>query len=165
MGLASVGAFDSLNPYNAKALTAAEGLIGNVFQSLMYRSADEPFTLYGLIARESKTTLRAISSSFISTLARAFSDGTLITSADVLFTFHLLEKKAGRRCARPMPRSDGRNAGSLYRALRSFRRQRPRTAADAGADAGALARPSDAERFEEQTLDIPSAPAPTGSSR
>ena len=46
-----LGAFDSLNPYNVKALSTAQGLIGNVYQSLMIRSADEPFTLYGLIAQ------------------------------------------------------------------------------------------------------------------
>ena len=48
--LAFLGAFDSLNPYNVKALSTAQGLIGNVYQSLMQRSLDEPFTLYGLIA-------------------------------------------------------------------------------------------------------------------
>src|SRR5271154_1110526 len=51
LNLAYLGAFDSLNPYNVKALTTAQGLIGNVYQSLMARSDDEPFTLYGLIAK------------------------------------------------------------------------------------------------------------------
>src|SRR5208337_534945 len=47
LNLAYLGAFDSLNPYNVKALTTAQGLVGNVYQSLMVRSDDEPFTLYG----------------------------------------------------------------------------------------------------------------------
>jgi peptide/nickel transport system substrate-binding protein len=51
LNLAYLGAFDSLNPYNVKALSTAQGLVGNVYQSLMARSADEPFTLYGLIAQ------------------------------------------------------------------------------------------------------------------
>ena len=50
LNLAFLGAFDSLNPYNVKALSTAQGLTGNVYQSLMMRSDDEPFTLYGLIA-------------------------------------------------------------------------------------------------------------------
>ena len=55
LNLAYLGAFDSLNPYNVKALSTAQGLIGNVYQSLMTRSADEPFTLYGLIAKSIET--------------------------------------------------------------------------------------------------------------
>src|SRR5271157_5412765 len=55
LALAFLGAFDSLNPYNVKALSTAQGLIGNVYQSLMVRSADEPFTLYGLIAKSLET--------------------------------------------------------------------------------------------------------------
>ncbi|HXZ14916.1 MAG TPA: ABC transporter substrate-binding protein, partial [Roseiarcus sp.] len=37
LNLAVLGAFDSLNPYNVKALSTAEGLVGNVYQSLMIR--------------------------------------------------------------------------------------------------------------------------------
>ena len=55
LDLAYLGAFDSLNPYNVKALSTAQGLIGNVYQSLMTRSDDEPFTLYGLIAKSLET--------------------------------------------------------------------------------------------------------------
>src|SRR5271169_667995 len=50
LNLAYLGAFDSLNPYNIKAFSTAQGLNGNVYQTLMARSADEPFTMYGLIA-------------------------------------------------------------------------------------------------------------------
>ena len=53
--LAYAGAFDSLNPYNVRALSTAQGLSGNVYQTLMMRSADEPFTLYGLIAQSIET--------------------------------------------------------------------------------------------------------------
>src|ERR1700676_4995368 len=55
LALAYQGTFDSLNPYNLSAGSAAQGLIGNVFQPLMMRSLDEPFTLYGLIARSIET--------------------------------------------------------------------------------------------------------------
>ena len=46
-----LGSFDSLNPFNLKAGSTAQGLNGNVFETLMTRSLDEPFTLYGLIAK------------------------------------------------------------------------------------------------------------------
>src|ERR1700737_789559 len=44
-----LGTFDSLNPFNLKAGSTAQGLNGNVFETLMTRSLDEAFTLYGLI--------------------------------------------------------------------------------------------------------------------
>ena len=57
LALAYQGTFDSLNPYNLSAGSTAQGLIGNVFQSLMLRSLDEPFTLYGLIAGSIEPTM------------------------------------------------------------------------------------------------------------
>ena len=50
--LCLLGTFDSLNPYNLKAGSTAQGLGNMVFEPLMARSQDEPFTLYGLIAKE-----------------------------------------------------------------------------------------------------------------
>src|ERR1700732_5298590 len=50
-----LGTFDSLNPFNLKAGSAAQGLNANVFETLMTRSLDEPFTLYGLIAQTIET--------------------------------------------------------------------------------------------------------------
>jgi ABC-type oligopeptide transport system substrate-binding subunit len=55
LALAYQRTFDNLNPYNLSAGSTAQGLIGNVFQSLMLRSLDEPFTLYGLIAQSIET--------------------------------------------------------------------------------------------------------------
>ena len=93
LDLAYLGAFDSLNPYNVKALSTAQGLIGNVYQSLMARSADEPFTLYGLIAKSIETDAARDRVVFHLDPAARFSDGTPITSADVVFTFNLLKAK------------------------------------------------------------------------
>lgn len=51
-----VGTFDSLNPFILKSMrTTARGMwdpgFGNlVYESLMQRSQDEPFTMYGLLA-------------------------------------------------------------------------------------------------------------------
>jgi peptide/nickel transport system substrate-binding protein len=91
--LAALGAFDSLNPFNVKALTAADGLNGNVYQTLMFRSADEPFTLYGLIAESLATDPARDYVTFHLDPQAHFSDGGPITSADVLFSFELLKSK------------------------------------------------------------------------
>ena len=93
LALAYLGAFDSLNPYNVKALSTAQGLVGNVYQSLMTRSADEPFTLYGLIAKSIETDDARDRIVFHLDPAAHFSDGSKITAADVLFTFNLLKTK------------------------------------------------------------------------
>jgi peptide/nickel transport system substrate-binding protein len=93
LDLAYLGAFDSLNPYNVKALSTSQGLVGNVYQSLMVRSADEPFTLYGLIARSIETDNARDFVTFHIDPAAHFSDGSKITAADVTFTFDLLKAK------------------------------------------------------------------------
>jgi peptide/nickel transport system substrate-binding protein len=87
------GTFDSLNPFNVKSGTAAQGLAGNVFQTLMARSQDEPFTLYPLIARSVEIDPGRTRVTFHLDPAAHFSDGAPITSADVLFSFDLLKTK------------------------------------------------------------------------
>jgi peptide/nickel transport system substrate-binding protein len=99
--LAYLGAFDSLNPYNVKALTTAQGLTGNVYQSLMFRSRDEPFTLYGSIAISVETDEARDRVVFHLNPKARFSDGAPITAADVAFTFELLKRKG-----RPQQRGD-----------------------------------------------------------
>jgi peptide/nickel transport system substrate-binding protein len=91
--LAYLGGFDSLNPFNLKASTTAQGLNGNVYQTLMFRSADEPFTLYGLIAERVETDAARDFVTFHLDPSAHFSDGAPITSADVLFSFSLLRAK------------------------------------------------------------------------
>ena len=84
------GTFDSLNPYNLGAGSAAQGLIGTVYQTLMTRSRDEPFTLYGLVARTVETDAERGFVAFHLDPAARFSDGTKVTADDVAFTFDLL---------------------------------------------------------------------------
>ncbi|MBG0794758.1 ABC transporter substrate-binding protein [Methylocystis sp. H62] len=91
VGLA--GTFDSLNPFNLKSGTAAQGLVGNVFQGLMARSQDEPFTLYGLIARSIDIDRARSQVTFHLDPRARFSDGKPITAEDVLFSFDLLKTK------------------------------------------------------------------------
>ena len=91
--LCLLGTFDSLNPFNLKAGSTAQGLGTMVFEPLMARSQDEPFTLYGLIAKDMDTDAdRSFATFHLDPKAR-FSDGSPITSADVRFTFDLLKSK------------------------------------------------------------------------
>lgn len=94
------GTFDSLNPYNVKAGSAVQGLTGTVVQSLMARSMDEPFTLYGLIADTIDTDESRSYVTFHLNPAARFSNGRQITAIDVQFTFDLLRQKG-----RPQHRS------------------------------------------------------------
>ena len=59
----------------------------------MTRSTDEPFTLYGLIARSIETDDARDRVVFHLDPRAHFSDGGAITAADVIFTFQLLEVK------------------------------------------------------------------------
>ena len=48
------GSFDSLNPLIVKGVSA-EGIREYVYESLLARAYDEPFSLYGLIAESVET--------------------------------------------------------------------------------------------------------------
>ena len=94
-----VGSFDSLNPYIVQGgSTSARGLgdplYGNlVFESLMARNADEPFTLYGLIAQSIETPPDRSWVLFTLNPKAHFSDGQPITPEDVIFSMELLRDK------------------------------------------------------------------------
>jgi len=156
LDLAYLGAFDSLNPYNVKALSTAQGLIGNVYQSLMARSADEPFTLYGLIAKSIETDPERDRVVFHLDPAARFSDGTPITSADVLFTFNLLKAKGRpqQRAAFSLVKSiDAPDDWTVrYDLTGANDRELPMILAIMPVLSRAH---TDAQHFEDQTLQIP----------
>jgi peptide/nickel transport system substrate-binding protein len=87
--LGALGSFDSLNPFIIKGVTP-QGLREYVFESLMARSADEPFSLYGLIAQSVDVPEDRSSITFHLRPEARFSDGTPITPADVLFSHQIL---------------------------------------------------------------------------
>lgn len=151
-----LGTFDSLNPFNLKAGSTAQGLNGNVFETLMTRSLDEPFTLYGLIAQTIETNADRTSVTFRLDPRAHFSDGAPITSADVRFTFDLLKAKG-----RPQQRA----AYALVKAIETpdpltihydisgiDDREMPLTLAMMPVLARHLIDPA---RFEDASLDIP----------
>jgi microcin C transport system substrate-binding protein len=86
--LGEVGTFDTMNPYIVLGVPA-RGL-GLVFESLMARSPDEPFTLYPLIAQSVELAPDRSSITFHIDPAARFQDGSPVTAGDVLFTFESL---------------------------------------------------------------------------
>ncbi|MCC4298699.1 extracellular solute-binding protein [Aurantimonas coralicida] len=98
------GTFDNLNPVIVRgALTTARGLwfdkqFGNlVFEPLMQRSMDEPFTMYGLLAETVETDDARSFVEFQLNPEATFSDGKPVRPEDVLFTVEML-----REHGRPM---------------------------------------------------------------
>jgi peptide/nickel transport system substrate-binding protein len=84
-----LGTFDSLNPFIVKGLPA-HSLRGYVIESLMARGYDEPFSLYGLLARTIETDDARSYVTFSLDPAARFSDGAPVTAADVIFSWQLL---------------------------------------------------------------------------
>jgi peptide/nickel transport system substrate-binding protein len=84
-----LGTFDSVNPLIVKGL-AAQAIRGYVIESLMARGYDEPFTLYGLLARTVETDDARSYVSFSLDPAAHFSDGVPVTAEDVVFSWQLL---------------------------------------------------------------------------
>nr|WP_328797952.1 extracellular solute-binding protein [Marinobacterium alkalitolerans] len=85
---ASIGTFDSLNPFIIKG-TAAEGT-GLLYDSLLARALDEPFSLYGLLAQSVTLDESRQWVEFELHPEARFSDGEPVTAEDVAFTFELL---------------------------------------------------------------------------
>jgi len=84
-----LGTFDSVNPFIVKGLSLPQ-LRGLVFESLMVRGYDEPFTLYGLLARTIETDAERSHVTFALDPRAAFADGTPVTAEDVVFSWRLL---------------------------------------------------------------------------
>jgi peptide/nickel transport system substrate-binding protein len=87
-----LGTFDSLNPMIVRGL-AVQQIRGFVVESLMTRGNDEPFTLYGLIAKSIETDEPRSFVTFRLDPAARFSDGQPVLAEDVLFSWALLRDK------------------------------------------------------------------------
>ena len=90
--LGQLGGFDSLNPLIVKGQAAA-GMREYVYESLLARSYDEPFTLYGALAKAVDVPQDRGSITFHLDENARFSDGEPLTAEDVLFTWALLKEK------------------------------------------------------------------------
>lgn len=89
--LAGMNGFDSTNPFIPKGNVA--DYIELVYDSLTYRSSDEPFTEYGLLAERMEKAPDNTSVRFHLRPQARFHDGTPVTAADVAYTFELLTSK------------------------------------------------------------------------
>ena len=88
----ALGTFDSLNPLIVNGVPAISTR-GYVIESLLTRNYDEPFTLYGLLAKSVETDdARSYVTFRIDPLAK-FSDGRPVTAEDVIFSWRLLRDK------------------------------------------------------------------------
>ena len=90
--LGVLGSFDSLNPFIIKGAPVA-GMRDYVYETLLARSYDEPFSLYGLIAESVETPEDRSWVAFQLRPEARFADGTPITPDDVLFSWSLLKAK------------------------------------------------------------------------
>ena len=83
------GSFDSMNPFILKGRAPA-GLTALTVETLMGRSFDEPFTLYGLLAESITTDPARSYVEFTLREEARFSDGSAVTVEDVLWSFETL---------------------------------------------------------------------------
>ena len=101
------GSFDNLNPFILSGI-AASG-IGNTFDSLGVRALDEPYTVYGLIAKsfldepEKETFTIQLHPNIY------FSNQSKLTAKDVIATFNTLRKHG-----HPYYKEHYKQVGSLY---------------------------------------------------
>jgi len=92
----NVGSYDSLNPFTLKGSTPWQ-LRHLTNESLMGRSWDEPFTLYGLLAESVETGPDREWVEFTLRAEARFSDGSPVTVADVIWSYEILGTKGHPR--------------------------------------------------------------------
>ena len=111
--LGVTGTFDSLNPFIIKGVRATGRHL--VFETLLRRAWDEPFSLYGLVAESIEVPDDRSSVTFTLRPEARFHDGSPITVDDVVFSWETLKEQGRpnhrlyyrqvRRVERPGPRS------------------------------------------------------------
>ncbi len=92
---AAYGNFDTLNPHIPKG-TAAEGM-HLLYDSLMVRGDDEPFSLYGLTAQTIELPEDNSWVAFNINPDAAFHDGTPIMAEDIAWTWNTLQQRGSPR--------------------------------------------------------------------
>jgi len=96
MRMATIGSFDSFNPFIIKG-TSASGLtfLGQslLYDSLLKNAEDEPFSEYGLLAESVETPRDRSWVAFTLRPEARWHDGQPITAADVIWTFETLMAK------------------------------------------------------------------------
>ncbi len=90
LSIAEIGTYDSLNPFIITG-TPAWPVYYYVAERLMARADDEAFTLYGRIAESIETPEDRSWVTFRINPNAAFSDGSPITAADVIFSWEIFK--------------------------------------------------------------------------
>lgn len=94
--LPEVGSYDSLNPFVQRG-TAPWGVGLLTVETLLARSWDEPFTLYGWLAESVATDDARSYVEFTLNPAARFSDGSPVTVEDVMWSFEALGTRGHAR--------------------------------------------------------------------
>ncbi|MCC7259918.1 MAG: ABC transporter substrate-binding protein, partial [Alphaproteobacteria bacterium] len=89
--LATIGTFDSLNPFILKGIAA--GGSNMIFETLLEKSADEPYAAYGLLAKSVDIAPDRSWVEFTLHPEARWHDGQPITADDVVFSFNILRDK------------------------------------------------------------------------
>ncbi|WP_442970309.1 extracellular solute-binding protein [Roseovarius sp. E0-M6] len=92
----NVGGFDSLNPFIIRG-TPPWQLRYMAYESLMLRSQDEPFTIYGLLAESVEVPDDRSWVEFTLRPEARFSDGSPVTVEDVIWSFQTIGGKGHLR--------------------------------------------------------------------
>jgi len=92
---AAIGTYNTLNPF--QLVGNKEGAEGQIFDTLMSASADEPASSYGLVAQSVEVAPDKSSVTYTLRPAARFADGSKITPDDVIWTFETLKTKAHPR--------------------------------------------------------------------
>jgi microcin C transport system substrate-binding protein len=90
--LSGYGNFERLNPFLLKGISA-NGLTELMFDTLMTKSLDEPFSLYGLLAEDIELASDQLSVTFRLNPKARFSDNSEVTAEDVKFSFDTLKSE------------------------------------------------------------------------
>ncbi|WP_416423553.1 extracellular solute-binding protein [Pseudomonas sp. App30] len=88
-----IGQFNYILPYVDQG-TGVVQVDTWLYSPLAYRSLDEPYTVYGLVAEKMEHDPDGLWMRFYLNPKATFADGTAITAQDVAFTFNLLMTKA-----------------------------------------------------------------------
>ena len=92
---AAIGTFNTLNPF--QLVGSREGAEGQIFDTLMTPSYDEPSSMYGLIAQSVEVAPDRSSVTYTLRPEARFQDGSKITPEDVVWTFDTLKAKGHPR--------------------------------------------------------------------
>jgi len=84
--LSSFGTYETLNPFLLKSISA-DGLGTLMFETLLEKSLDEPFSAYGLLAEDIALAEDQLSVTFTLRKEARFNDGSEVTAKDIKFSF------------------------------------------------------------------------------